>query len=102
MDGYPHELEYRREHAKGIRELAYVELVDDMGFTMEHRAELRERWAVRYATACAEDFLARQRAKPGRFVVSVYRLRPEEPRHHLITIRLTWPPPKTKKASTSA
>jgi len=36
--GYPHELEYRRE-AGGKRVLEYTELVDDMGFVLEHRSE---------------------------------------------------------------
>lgn len=88
--GYPHELEYRRERAKGLREHEYTELVDDMGFVFEHRAEIWKDWTVRYTTACAQDFLLRKRAKAGTFVVSVYRLFPHE-RTHVVTVRMAWP-----------
>lgn len=88
--GYPHELEYHRELGKGRRQHEHTELVDDMGFLLEHRAERWEGWNVRYATACAQDFLARKRAYPGVFVVSVYRLFPDA-RKHVVTIRLDWP-----------
>jgi hypothetical protein len=63
--GYPHELEHRRELAKGHREQEYTELVDDTGFILEHRAERLKEWTVRYTTACAQDFLQRQRARSG-------------------------------------
>src|SRR4051794_41800465 len=75
--GYPHELEYRREVAPGERVHEYTELVDDMGFVLEHRSERYQGWTVRYGTACAHDYLSRKRARPGGFVVSVYRLFPE-------------------------
>ncbi|GAA1967251.1 hypothetical protein [Amycolatopsis minnesotensis] len=87
--GYPHELEYRFESAKGFREHLYTERVDDMGFCLEHRDELREDWLVRYATACAEDYLGRQRAPCGMWVVSVYR-ETADGRDHLVTIRTRW------------
>lgn len=92
--GYPHELEYRREIRTGERVHEYTELVDDMGFLLEHRRERYESWTVRYGTACAEDFLTRKRAKPGTFVVSVYRLFPGR-RDHVVTVRLEWPPKKS-------
>jgi hypothetical protein len=91
--GYPHELEYRRE-AGDRRVHEYTELVDDMGFVLEHRSERYEGWTVRYGTACAHDYLSRKRARPGTFVVSVYRLRPGR-RDHVVTIRLSWPPKKS-------
>ncbi|GAA4550244.1 hypothetical protein [Amycolatopsis samaneae] len=89
--GYPHEIEYHRETAKGERAHEYTELVDDMGFVFEHRAEHRERWAVSYGTACAQDFLARKRAEPGKFLVHIYRLFPDG-RTHLVSLRTRWPP----------
>lgn len=90
--GYPHELEYRRE-AGERRVHEYTELVDDMGFVLEHRSERYQGWTVRYGTACAHDYLSRKRAKPGTFVVSVYRLFPGR-RDHVVTIRVSWPPKK--------
>jgi hypothetical protein len=91
--GYPHELEYRRELAPGERVHEYTELVDDMGFVLEHRHDRYEGWTVRYGTACAHDYLSRKRARPGIFVVSVYRLLLEG-RDHVVTIRVSWPPKK--------
>jgi len=93
--GYPHELEYRRELGAGERVHEYTEFVDDMGFLLEHRHERYQGWTVRYGTACAHDFLTRKRAKPGTFVVSIYRLFPER-RDHVITIRVNWPPKKSQ------
>jgi hypothetical protein len=87
--GYPHELEYRREQAKGHREHEYTELVDDMGFILEYRAERRQAWTVRYTTACAEDFLERKCAPSGTVLVTVYRLYPGE-RNHVVTVRMNW------------
>ncbi len=92
--GYPHELEYRREIAPGERVHEYTELVDDMGFVLEHRSHRYQGWTVRYGTACAYDYLFRKRARPGTFVVSVYRLFPER-RDHVVTVRVNWPPEKT-------
>jgi hypothetical protein len=91
--GYPHELEYRREVAPGERVHEYTELVDDMGFVLEHRSERYEGWTVRYGTACAHDYLSRKRARAGTFLVSVYRLFPGR-RDHVVTIRVNWPPKK--------
>jgi hypothetical protein len=88
--GYPHELEYRRELAKGHLKREYTELVDDMGFILEHRAERWKDWTVRYTTACAQDFLQRKRARSGTFLVTVYRLFPDE-RRHVVTVRMKWP-----------
>ncbi|MEV6440550.1 hypothetical protein [Amycolatopsis sp. NPDC051716] len=92
--GYPHELEYLREVTPGERVHEYTELVDDMGFVLEHRSHRYQGWTVRYGTACAHDYLSRKRARPGTFVVSVYRLFPER-RDHVVTIRVNWPPEKT-------
>ncbi|MGW4064697.1 hypothetical protein ACWEGE_40865 [Amycolatopsis sp. NPDC004747] len=88
--GYPHELEYRREAGRE-RVLEYTELVDDMGFVLEHRSDRYRGWTVRYGTACAHDYLFRKRARPGTFVVSIYRLFPER-REHVVTVRVNWPP----------
>jgi len=87
--GYLHELVYHRELGKGRRQHEHTEFVDDMGFVLEHRAELWENWTVRYSTACALDFLDRKRAYPGTFLVSVYRLFPDA-RNHVVTIKLKW------------
>ncbi|QRP45933.1 hypothetical protein [Amycolatopsis sp. FDAARGOS 1241] len=87
--GYPHELEYRRE-VGAMRVHEYTELVDDMGFVLEHRSERYAGWTVRYGAACAHDFLARQHAKPGSYVVSVFRLFPDA-RKHVVTLRMNWP-----------
>jgi hypothetical protein len=91
--GYPHELEYRRELGDG-RVHEYTELVDDMGFVLEHRHDRYAGWTARYGAACAHDYLFRKRARPGIFVVSVYRLRPDG-REHVVTLRLSWPPKKS-------
>lgn len=89
--GYPHELEYRFERAKGYREHLYTELVDDMGFVLEHRSAMWEGWLVRYTGACAEDYLRRVRAKHGVWLVSVYALLPpDHARKHRITVRVRW------------
>jgi hypothetical protein len=71
------------------------ELVDDMGFLLEHRSERYRGWTVRYGTACAHDYLSRKRARPGTFVVSVYRLFPGR-RDHVVTVRVNWPPKKAE------
>jgi hypothetical protein len=89
LQGYPHQLEYHRELAKGHRKHEYTELADDMGFILEHRAERRQAWTVRYATACAQDFLERRGVPSGTFLVTVYRLFPGE-RKHVITVRMNW------------
>ncbi|MFE0028415.1 hypothetical protein [Amycolatopsis sp. NPDC059021] len=93
--GYPHQLEYYREVAKDRRVHEYTELVDDMGFVLEHHAERWKKWQVRYGTACAEDFLTRKCAKPGRFVVHIYRLFPDS-RKHLVSLRMKWQPARPK------
>ncbi|WP_157357366.1 hypothetical protein [Amycolatopsis nigrescens] len=78
---------------KGDRAHEYTERVDDMGFCLEHRARLREQWLVRYATACAHDYLRRVCARPGSWVVSVYRGQGAG-REHLVTVRTKWTPEK--------
>ncbi|MEV6827692.1 hypothetical protein [Amycolatopsis sp. NPDC051102] len=93
-EGYPHRLEYRREVAPGAWVHEYTELVDDMGFVMEHRRDRYRDWTVRYGTECACDFLFRRRARPGTFVVDIYRLFPGRC-EHVVTVRVDWPPEKT-------
>ncbi|GAB3504706.1 hypothetical protein [Amycolatopsis cihanbeyliensis] len=92
--GYPHEIEYRHERARGYREHVYTERVDDMGFCLEHHKDRREAWLARYTGACAEDYFRRVRPRRGTWVVSVYRLL-ESDRMHLVTIRMTWPARKS-------
>lgn len=93
--GYPHELEYRREVPGGERVHEYTELVDDMGFVLEHRSDRYAGWTARYGAACAHDYLARKRAKAGTFLVSVYRLFPNY-RTHVVAVRVKWPAKKVE------
>ncbi|MQA09555.1 MAG: hypothetical protein GEU98_13585 [Pseudonocardiaceae bacterium] len=88
---YVHHIEYRRELSKGRRIHEYTEYADDMGFCLEHRAERKQDWLVKYTRYCTEDFLGRMRAAPGTWVVSVYRACNGDERTHLVTIRMRWP-----------
>lgn len=88
---YLHDIEYRREIAKGKRIHEYTERADDMGFCFSRRPEDKQRWLVEYTHACAVDFFERVRAAAGTWVVSVYRTFPDKPRKHVVTIRMRWP-----------
>lgn len=102
IHGHHHAIDYYREHGKGYRDHVYTELVDDQGFVLVHHPERREAWLARYAHVCAEDYLARVRAQPGTWLVSVHRLLDEE-RRHIVTIRLRWPvAPSTGQAVPAA
>lgn len=68
-----HSIEYYRQHARDRREHVYTEVVDDQGFVLVHDPERREQWLARYARTCAEDYLGRVRARPGDWLVHVYR-----------------------------
>jgi hypothetical protein len=70
---YWHRLEYRREIAKGNRVLEYTEYAEDAGWTFRRKGLTREEWFVYYTRCCAEDFLDRMGARPGTWVVAVYR-----------------------------
>lgn len=86
---YRHAIEYYHEHDRDRREHLYTEVVDDHGFVFVHDPEKRERWLARYARTCAEDYLARVRARSGDWLVHVYRLLDGE-RHHVVSIRMRW------------
>ncbi|WP_216211579.1 hypothetical protein [Amycolatopsis aidingensis] len=70
---YWHRMEYRRELRKGHCVLEYVEVFEDQGWTFCHRPERQQEWFVHYTRACAEDYLARVRARSGTWVVGVWR-----------------------------
>jgi hypothetical protein len=97
---YVHRIEYRRELSKSQRVHEYTETVEDQGWCLSHPGEEREKWLAVYTRACAEDFLARRAAKPGTFVVSVYRERVDE-RVLVCAIRMKWSGRVTQPAPTS-
>ncbi|MFC5110429.1 hypothetical protein [Kibdelosporangium philippinense] len=88
---YTHDIEYRRELSKSNRVHEYTETVDDQGWCFSQKPENKEAWLTMYTQACAEDFLARRGAKPGNFVVTVYRAFPDR-RVLVIAIRMKWAP----------
>lgn len=84
---YLHRIEYRREYSKSQRVHEYTETVEDMGWCLVDHKEKRERWLSYYTTVCAEEYLDRNLAPKGTYVVSVYQQRADE-RVHVCTIRL--------------
>lgn len=88
-----HRLEYQRERAKGKCVHAYTEIVEDTGWRKWPRGYTRERWFVTYTRCCAEEFLERQHAEPGVYVVAVYRTgdTPGGDGTLMGSIRLPWP-----------
>lgn len=89
---YKHEIEYRREIAKGHRVHEYTEHVNDQGFVFEHRPEHKQCYLVAYTHLCAVDYFQRVHPTHGIWVVSAYRLLEGE-RKHLVTIKMRWPVP---------
>lgn len=88
---YLHRLEYRRID-KGVPVHEHTETVEDMGFCLRHNDYDQKQWFVVYTTACADDYLTRTHARPGRWIVTVYRLAlPGEPRRLLGAVKLVWP-----------
>jgi hypothetical protein len=84
---YLHRIEYRREYSKSRRVHVYTETVEDMGWCFSHKKEIQPRWLSYYTTVCAEEYLTRNLAPHGSYIVSVYQERPEG-REHVCTIRL--------------
>ncbi|GDY28747.1 hypothetical protein GTS_03800 [Gandjariella thermophila] len=52
----------------------------------------RQQWREHYTRVCAEDFLPRVGALPGRWVVSVYRLPSGGERQFVTAVAVDWPP----------
>ncbi|TCP46304.1 hypothetical protein EV191_114101 [Tamaricihabitans halophyticus] len=90
---YRHDIEYRRELAKGHRVHTYTERAEDMGFCFSQPPGREQQWLVHYTRACAEDFLYRVEAPSGDWIVSVYRRPPDRSRQHIVTIRMRWQAP---------
>jgi hypothetical protein len=85
---YLHRIEYRREYSTAQRVHEYTELVEDMGWCFSHKKEQQDKWLSYYTTVCAEEYLDRVMAAPGKYLVSVYQQRPDE-RVHVCTVRLS-------------
>jgi hypothetical protein len=75
----------------------HTELVDDHGWYLGRRGMTREQWHAYYTRACAEDFLPQVNATPGRWVVSVYRLRANADPTLVCAVNLTWPPKRDQR-----
>lgn len=86
---HTHEIQYHRQLSSGAREHAHTEVVDDQGFVLVHDPNKRERWLAEYTRTCADEYLGRVRARPGQWLVHVYRLLAGE-RHHVVSIRMQW------------
>lgn len=84
-----HAIEYYRQCDRDRREHVHTEVIDDQGFVLVHDPAKLQDWLVRYTRVCAEDYLARAHARPGEWLVHVYRLLDGE-RHHLVSIRMHW------------
>lgn len=90
MDWNPwHRLEYHREFGKGHTERTYTENVADQGFRLSLKGMTKEQYFAHYARVCAEDFLERQDARSGAYVVAVYDTNSAKPRA-LGSIRMRW------------
>ncbi len=97
---YWYRLEYRREIAKDNRVHEYTERVEDHGWTFAHKPEARREWFSRYTSGCAEDFLGRVRAKPGLWLITVWRTGPgTEGRGELLgSVRIRWTKAQAQQA----
>jgi hypothetical protein len=84
---YLHRIEYRREYSKSRRVHEYTEIVEDMGWCFSHKADIHQQWLAYYTTVCAEEYLDRNLAPHGNYLVSVYQQRPDG-QVHVCTIRL--------------
>lgn len=87
-----HRLEYRRETAKGKRDLKYVEIVEDTGWRHWTKGFTRDEWFTHYTRRCAEDYLTRTRGEPGEYVITVFCTgsSPDGDRRLLGAIRMKW------------
>lgn len=92
---YRHAIEYHLQRHRDRREHVYTEFVNDQGFVLVHDPAKRPDWLAHYARCCAEDYLARRRAKAGVWFVHVYRLR-DDGRQHVVSIRMNWPAPQAE------
>jgi hypothetical protein len=88
---YRHQIEYRRVTPGGRQVHEHTEVAYDHGWYIGHSGMTREQWRKHYTRACAEDFLPRVNATPGRWVVSVYRLPAGGDRKFVCATDLTWP-----------
>ncbi|MQA10411.1 MAG: hypothetical protein GEU98_18025 [Pseudonocardiaceae bacterium] len=90
---YWHHIEYRRELRKGHYLHEYTEIVEDQGWVLRRRGMTPEEYFSYYTRGCAEDFLGRVRAKPGTWLVAVYRTgaSPYGERTLRGSIRMRWP-----------
>jgi hypothetical protein len=87
---YRHRIEYHRVGRGGKRTLEHTEVVDDHGWYVGRTGLTGEEWRVAYTRACADDLLDRVGAKPGQWVVIVWRHpRDAEPKV-LCSVRMWW------------
>lgn len=88
MHDYIHRVEYRREKSKYERELLYTEFADDHGFNFTRKGVTRKQWREFYTQVCAADYLERQSAPKGRYLISVFR-----GDECICSVRMPWPLP---------
>ncbi|GDY33263.1 hypothetical protein GTS_48960 [Gandjariella thermophila] len=87
---YRHRIEYHRVGQGGKRTLEHTEVVDDHGWYFARAGLTSEEWRVRYTHVCADDFLERVGAKPGQWVVIVWRQPEGADQKLLCSVRIWW------------